>query len=351
MLNLSGLESSVAWFQETGPEHDVAISSRLRLSRNLVKYSYPNAMSVEDEEKVQKEVESAFASLPAFKFFRLRDIEPIERKLLLERNIITQGFSLQEHKAVVLREDERISAMVGEIDHLRMACFEGGLNLWKAYTEVDAVDEKLEDILEFAVSLERGYLSSEIMNAGTGLRASVMLHLPSLSITHLIDKALKSVVQMGFVIKGFFGDDEHSLGDMYQISNQYAFGQSEQEILEKLQNICLQIVQYERKARDEMVGKSRMEIEDKVYRAYGILRYCRTITSKEAVDHLSALRLGIALGWVKNVPIERITALLFLTQKSHVHALLGKEKDGNDSRSIDRARAQLIQKALEEGSV
>ncbi len=346
MIRFTGVRETPGWFQEAGPENDVVIASRVRLSRNLAGYPYPGTMKSEEEAAVQREILDAFAKVGGdCKAALLGSFTPSERRLLLERNLISQDFSLSAQKAVILRDDQKLSGMINEIDHLRTASFSGGLNLRRSHEEVNALDSELENRLEFAASLEMGYLSTELANSGTGMRASIMLHMPALVTTSLIERTFKAVVQLGLSVKGFFGDDEHSLGSMYQVSNQFGLGSSESEILDKLESVAAQIVNYERKAREEMVAKQRVDIEDRVYRALGILKYCRSISVREAIEHLSQLRLGAALGWIK-LPLERLTALLFLTQKSHVQQLIDSQETGADTKLIDYTRALMIKEAL-----
>jgi protein arginine kinase len=349
MIEFNGVAETPGWFQETGPQDDVVIASRVRVSRNLDGHHFPGMMKSDEEEAVQRTILDAATALGEdFTPVVLGSITPTERRMLLERNLISQDFSLQSHKAVILRDDERMAGMINAIDHLRLAAIRGGLSLQSAFEDVDSTDNVLESRLDYAASLNMGYLNTEISNAGTGLRASIMLHLPALVATSIIEKTFKAVVQLGLSVKGFFGEDEHSLGSMYQVSNQFGLGTTENEIIEKLESVGTQIVNYERKAREEMVGRQRMEIEDRVFRAFGLLKYCRSISVREAVEHLSSLRLGAALGWI-TIPLARITALLFLTQKSHVQRLIDSPETGADTKLIDYTRALMIKEAL--GSV
>ena len=170
------------------------------------------------------------------------DLEPVERRMLLERNLISQDFSLQTAKAAVVRDDYRFSAMVNEIDHLRMALFAPGADFSALWQELDKIDNGLEEYLDYSVSLEWGYLSPEVINLGTGLKASAMVHLPALVETGMIDKALKAVVQLGFSVKGFFSDNENSLGYLYQIANSVSIGESEEDLLTKLDGVVHHLV-------------------------------------------------------------------------------------------------------------
>jgi protein arginine kinase len=314
-------------------------------------------MSSEDENQVQDKIVGAFSAVEAeetIKPYCLKDMSPTERRMLLEMNLISQNYTLYTNKVVLLDDNRTFSALINEIDHLRAASIKGGLALEKAYKKVNELDSLLEKYLDYAVSLDWGYINTEVTNIGTGMRASVMLHLPALVETALIDRAFKTIMQLGLNVKGFFGDEENSLGQMYQISNQVTLGMSEKEIREKLENITHQIVNYERKAREEMLSKQKIEVEDRVHRAYGLLTHCKTISSKEAIDLLLNLRLGAALEII-DVPMETLTALLFLTQKSHIQQLiqreeLNEEPTSSDATYLDYMRAQYIQTTIRNNS-
>jgi protein arginine kinase len=265
--------------------------------------------------------------------------------MMMERNYITQQFSLHGHKAAVLGPEHAVSGMINEIDHLRLACLKGGLSLDQCWDILDELDTKLEETLDYAVSLEWGYLSAEVANAGTGMRASVMLHLPALVRTSIIEKAMKAVVQVGMTVKGFFGNDENSLGDLYQVSNQLGLGFSETDLIEKLDAIASQLVHYERKAREELLENERFELEDEVMRALGILTHCRMLTANEAISLLALLRFGAATSII-SAPLERITAMLFLTQKAHIQYLIDSKEASADTRVIDHTRADVIRQVL-----
>ncbi len=350
MIAFNNVSQVPGWFCERGPDYDVAISSRVRLSRNLANHFYPELLKNDEDSEVQSDILSAFGGgneSEPYSSSLVGDLKPIERRLLLERNYISRDFSLQNQKACILSKDHHVSAMVNEIDHLRLASMRGGRSIDSCFEEVDRVDTSLESSLDFAVSLEWGYLNADITNSGTGMKCSVMLHLPALVEVGLIDNALKAVVQMGMSAKGFFGEEDGSLGDMYQIGNQLTFGHSEKELIEKLDAITLQLIHYERKARNEMLERNRIGLEDKILRALGTLRFCKLLPAREAVEHLSSIRLGAALGIIE-APLERITALLFVTQKAHVQQSIDESADANH---IDQTRANIVRDALIEGNV
>jgi len=336
------------WFSAPGAEDDVVVSSRVRLARNLLGVPFPPAMSKEEEEQVQREVTEAFEKLKGpFEAIYLDRLPPLERKILMEQNIISQDFCVSPNKLVFLGGDGRISAMVNEDDHLRLTCMRTGLCLQEIFAAVDELDSRLEDNLHFAASIEWGYLASRLDNAGTGLRASVMLHMPALVTDGTIGWALKRINQMGLQIKGYWGDGDNSLGDMYQISNPLCIGHREKEILRSVGEAARELVEYERKAREEINKSRRIELEDRVHRAFGVLKACRLVSSKEAITLLSTVRLGISLGMISEPGIEVITSLMIRAQKAHIQKMLDQMDDDTDNKLVDYTRAKLIRHALE----
>jgi len=337
------------WFRPKGPEDDVVISSRVRLSRNLEGFAFPFQMSTDEEREACQLIIQAIRdnseNKPHLGLLGLDDLHPLDRKLLLERNLISQDFSLGQNKFLALSEDGSLSVLINETDHLKLVALKSGFILKEAYAEVDKLDNLYEQKLDYAVSLEFGYLGPSLTNIGTGLRASFMLHLPALVFTSLISKAVKTIASFGLTVKGFFSDSEESLGDLYQISNQFSIGMSENEIIEHVEEIVLQIVHYERRAREELLNREPIVIKDKIFRALGTLLYAKSISSKEAMSLLSLVRLGIALGLISGVQVELISSLFFLCQKYHIQTVLG-HVDEIDSKLIDYTRAKLIRESF-----
>jgi protein arginine kinase len=337
-----------SWYSSPGSQDDVAVSSRVRLARNLLGIPFPPTLSKEEEEQVQSEVVEAVSSVSdSFEAVFLDRLPPLDRKILLERNVISQDFSVSPNKLVLLEEDGGISIMVNEEDHLRLACMNTGLCLQEVYKAADDLDSRLESKLHFAASIEWGYLASRLENAGTGLRASVMLHMPALVSDGTIGWALKRIAQMDLQIKGYWGEGDNSLGDMYQISNPLSIGCSERDILASVEEAAREMVEYERKAREEMLGARRIELEDRIHRAFGALSSCRLISSKEAIDLLSTVRLGISLGMIEQPKIQVITSLMIQAQKAHVQKSLDQTDDDTDNKLVDYTRAKLIRHALQ----
>jgi len=344
LISFDSSVDSPGWFSQPGSDNDVVVSTRLRLSRNLSGHQFASNLDAGENEAVQSDIRNAFSGLgEEYHYCPMADLAPVERRMLLERNLISQDFSLQTAKAAVLREDFKFCAMVNEIDHLRMGLIYSGSAFSDLWQELNRIDSRLEDSLDYAVSLEWGYLTADVSNVGTGLKASAMVHLPALVETGMIDKALKAVVQLGYSVKGFFSDTENSLGYLYQIANPVSIGENEEDLLGKLDGVVNQLVHYERTAREELLKKGRLGMEDKIYRALGTLLHCRIIESKEAIDALNLVRFGIECGMI-SLPIPVVTSLLFLSQKSHIQGLMERERIQNTP--VDAYRARMIRETL-----
>ncbi len=348
MNNFSKLGEMRGWFTETGRDRDVVLSSRVRISRNLAGFPFPEKLVLKDEETICGSIVNAFEGIETpsgLKKIRMADLTPVERLMLFEKKLISRDFSASGNKTVLAGNGNRVSCMINEKDHLQIASITGGFNLEKVFDEVRSMDSSLEKKVDYAVSLEFGYLSSMIKNSGTGMKASVMLHLPFLSRTALLDRAIKSSVSEGFSVKGYMGDDDSSLGDIYQISNEISLGQSEEQYLGSLRSITASLVEYERRARDQFYKSKSVEFEDIFYRAYGLLKHCRLLPLREAVRNLTDFRLGAIMGWT-DVPLQRIDSLIILSQKAHIQYILDDEDETN-SKVVDYTRSQLVKTYLE----
>lgn len=336
------------WITAEGTDTDCILSSRIRLSRNLAGYAFPGTMSEKAEREISERLTNVFEKEDRGKDYvkiRLSDITPTERRLLLERNIINQEYTLQKDRDVYAHKQKDIYGITHDIDHLRLVAYRAGFNIRDAYVDAGEIDSLLEDHLDFAASLDMGYLTTQVTNLGTGMKGSVMLHLPALSRSRLMDRATKAVIQIGFEVKGFFDEEESSLGNIFQIANQYSFGESEQEILEKLENVTAQVVNYERKVREELIEKKRLELEDEIFRAHGILGSCRLIQAKEAIELLLQLRLGAVFGWL-DLDLGAVTGLLFGVQRAHVQYGRAKSVEYEDPIQLDYERAEMIREKL-----
>ncbi len=344
-IDTSFLENIPFWFKDHGEEEDVVISSRIRLSRNLTGFLFPGKLVLEDEIKIKNLLINAFDMLGLdFNLISISDITGIKRRMLTERNILSQDFILSKHKSFILSSDQNISCMINDRDHIRLSGFKTGLGLANVYKTIDSIESGLENVLDFAVSLEFGYLNSNVRNSGTGLKASVMVHLPGLVQMSLFDRAIKSSLDKEYTVKGYLGNDEGSLGDLYQISNGLSIGYDEKSIIEKLTGITLKLVNYERQARIELVNKRKAELEDRIYRSLGLLSSCRLLNSTEAARALTDLRLGIVLGFLQ-IDLVKVNSLLLLIQKAHIQNILGNKE--SVPLSINLKRSELIKSFLD----
>jgi len=348
MFEFTGLADMKGWMKAAA-DAGVVISSRVRLSRNLSEYPYPGTLSAQEQRECQERILAAFRRLPeggTLRVFEMDDLAPLDRKILFERNVISQGYSLEKKRALLLSDDGSLSAVLGDEDHLRLSAFGTGSCLETLLGRVDAIDSLLEAALPFAVSPEWGYLNTAITNLGTGLKASMMLHLPALSMGGLIKRAVKASAQLGLSIRGFYSDSMESMGDMYLIANEITIGMSEAEIVANLGRIAAQLTGYENRTREELMEKRRIDLEDRVMRAWGLLTHSRYLSLREAIESLSSLRMGIALGILGGVDASAITPLLFLAQKSHIQKVLQSRHDTIDTKLIDYTRARLVREAL-----
>jgi len=244
---------------------------------------------------------------------------------------------------VLFNRSEMLAVMVNEEDHLRIQAIRAGFQIREAFADIQWIDDQLDQDLKFAYSEEFGYLTACPTNVGTGMRASVMFHLPALVFTKQIDKVFASVTKINLAVRGFYGEGTQASGDFYQISNQVTLGVSEEDVLELLIRVVPKIVSYEREVREHLIAKDRLRLEDKIWRAYGVLQAARSISSEETMDLLSAVRLGVNLGLLGNVDISTVNELFILTQPAHLQRLEKRDLDPNER---DATRAEFIRRQL-----
>ncbi|NLN17205.1 MAG: protein arginine kinase [Firmicutes bacterium] len=333
------------WMKGAGPEQDVVIGSRIRLARNIRGIPFPGAASHEDRAKVLEMVKGATAlakNLGQIEFVRLEEVSPLDRRLLVERHLISPQLAAQEKdRAVILRDDEAVSIMVNEEDHIRIQVLFPGMQLMDAWEMCSRLDDLYSEQLDFAFSPDLGYLTACPTNLGTGLRASVMLHLPGMTITDQIRRMLTAMGSFGLVVRGLYGEGTEVVGNIYQLSNQVTLGPSEEEIISHLENITRQIIAQEREAREAL--RQRGDIEDRLYRSYGILAHARSISSHEAMELLSDVRLGIDMGLFKGLAPTILQELLVLIRPAHLQKMVGRKMDAGER---DRQRAALIRERI-----
>jgi len=342
------LSQSGEWLRGTGQESDVVISSRVRLARNLHRFPFltvaGNPVRTEIERFVRSRLEDA--RLPRkLNYWSLGSLSSIDRTLLVERHLISKEHAQAEgDRGVAVGSDEAISIMVNEEDHLRLQVIRSGLQLDEAFEEIDKMDTALEGQLNFAFHSRFGYLTACPTNVGTGLRISVMMHLPAAVLSKQMDKVLQSLTRLNYTVRGFYGEGTSPLGDFYQISNQVTLGKSERDIIAEMKRVIPEILKFERAWRIKLLEDEPSKLEDRVWRAYGVLKHARRITSEEATELLSALRLGCNLNLLKNMPSKLINELFIFTQPGHLQKIERKALDADER---DVVRADFIRRKLE----
>ena len=340
------------WMKGDGPDSDIVLSSRARLARNLESIPFPHRASAEVLAGVVSQLRSSVPDLSSqdgnqYLFVELDQLESLERNVLVEKHIISPDH-IQEpaHRALIVRDDAAVAIMVNEEDHLRIQCMVPGLNLPQTLEMANKVDDILEGRQTFAFHEQAGYLTACPTNVGTGLRASVMIHLPALALTKQMNRIIGAVTQIGLAVRGLYGEGTEAVGNIFQISNQLTLGQNEQEIIENLQTVVKQVVDQERSARNALMGEAQTTLADRLWRAYGVLRYARSISSQEALSLLSEVRLGIDLKLIQEAPSEIFNELLVVTRPNFLQKMARIPEFHNGERDILRAeviRKQLIQ--------
>lgn len=341
------LKKDSEWLKGTGPNSDIVMSSRVRLARNLDKLSFSHWADKKQQEAIMNAVFDAAKSISYLKdalFIRLKDLSEVDRFFLVERHLMSPEHAKDvEFKALIVDPKEIVSIMVNEEDHLRIQVLQSGFNLTEAWRIADSIDTELSKKLSFAYSAKWGYLTACPTNTGTGLRGSVMLHLPSLVFTAQINKILQATAKLGLNIRGLYGEGTEASGNLFQVSNQVSLGRTEEDIIDNIERIINQIIAREETTRRTISTKNREALVDRVWRAYGTLKSARIITSNETIALLSAIRLGVDLGIVKNLDRRMVNELLILTQPSHLQKLEGKVLNSNER---DTKRAELIRERL-----
>jgi protein arginine kinase len=337
------------WYEQIVPDSDVVISSRVRLARNLENYPFSSKIVEEQAAALVNEVKgitSSFSEQDNRMFYscNISTLSEIDKIAMVERHIVSPLLAEKEQTTgLILSDDETVSIMINEEDHVRIQAIVGGMNLEQAYEVADHIDDIAYDRLHFAYDEKYGYLTACPTNAGTGMRASCMVFLPALSSARMIQKLIEEVSKYGVTIRGIYGEGTKSLGSIYQISNQKTMGNSENEIIENLKRVVLQVVKQERKRREYMLSVSSDEIEDQVFRSYGVLRYARQISSDDAMTLLSQLKFGADCGLIKFDREFNIHKLMMGVQPGSLQWTLGKNV-GSTTR--DQSRAEYIRKEL-----
>ncbi|SDF84511.1 protein arginine kinase [Sporolituus thermophilus] len=340
------------WMAGGGPDGDIVLSSRIRLARNFEAVPFPNRAKGGQLAAIVDQLRKSVNDLTnldghRYLFIEMEKLSPLERYVLVEKHIISPNLAQEaENRALIVRDDAAVSIMINEEDHLRIQCLAPGLNLNDALKWANKVDDAIEGRHDIAFSEQMGYLTACPTNLGTGLRASVMVHLPALVLSGQINRLVTAATQLGLAVRGIYGEGSEAVGNIFQISNQLTLGHGEQEIVENLYSVARQVVDHERSARQALLAESRDVLADRVWRAYGVLRYARSLSGQEALSMLSEVRLGIDLKIIDEVPPVIFNELLVTTRPNFLQKLAGRAELGPAER--DRLRAQIIRQRLED---
>ncbi len=347
-------EHAGEWLRGAGPYSEIVISSRIRYARNIAGFPFVNRANRRQRHEVLQCARQHILAKELAEnilWIDLPESPSLDRQLLVERHLISRQHAQagdEIPRAVAIDSDETFAIMVNEEDHLRVQVLRSGMQLTEAYEQIDHIDDVLEHRLDWSYSRRFGYLTACPTNLGTGIRVSVMLHLPALKLTGEIEKVRRAARDMHLAVRGLFGEGSEALGDLYQISNQTTLGKSEQEILADFEHTVVpQIIAYEQQARQALLKQREAQLDDKVWRAWAVLSHARVMGTDEVLQLLSHLRLGVNLGRIKHVDIRGINELFLLTQPAHLQRICGQEMDAATRRV---ARAKLIRERLEQAT-
>ena len=342
---------AVQWLDAHGPEADIVLSTRVRLARNLEGYRFGPRAEVHDREAIlelSRRAAESVAELRGGSLVAIPRLPAIGRQVLLERHLVSKDLIGGEgapasHTALLLAPGDMLGVMVNEEDHLRLQGLASGFRLREAWQQVDHLDGALAERLPYAFHPEFGFLTSCPTNVGTGLRASVLVHLPALVLTQEITKVLQGIAQVGLTFRGLYGEGSEVVGNFFQVSNQTTLGRTEDELIEHLQKTVERVIQQERRARAVLLRDAPSVIEDKVWRAYGLLRYARTLSFEEVMNLLSGIRLGVSLKLLPGPRVYTLNQLMIFSQAAHLEQAAGRTLSIPES---DVHRATYVRRTL-----
>ena len=342
----------LGWLDASGPHADIVLSTRVRLARNVQGRAFGPRARVNDREAVLRSVQDSMDRvdmLSGSHILELVDVEPRVRRILHERRLVSSdllggdGDAPETGAAVVLPDSDPFSIMVNEEDHLRVQAVVSGLRLQDTWNLVDRLDDALGREIAFAYHNEFGFLTSCPTNAGTGLRASVLVHLPALVLTKEIGRVLQGLSQVGLTFRGLYGEGSEVVGNFFQVSNQTTLGQSEEDLIDHLEKMITQVIQYEQHARQVLLRDAANVTEDKIWRAYGLLRYARSLSFEEMMNLLSGVRLGVSLKLLPGLRVYTLNKIMIFTQAAHLAQAAGKDLPASE---CDAHRAAYVRRIL-----
>jgi protein arginine kinase len=341
------LNHTSEWLKGTGPNSNIVISSRIRLARNLDKIPFPHWANKKQSEEILKIIEEASSKVDYLKktpLFKLADLDSVDKQFLIERHLMSHEHAQKtDYKAIIIDEEEIVAIMINEEDHIRMQVMQSGFNLFEAWNIINGIDDSLASQLPLAFLADWGYLTACPTNTGTGMRGSVMLHLPALVMTRQINRVLTAIAKLSFTTRGLYGEGTQATGNFFQISNQVSLGHSEDEIIDNINALIRQIIEQENQAREILSSQNKEMLEDRINRSLGILKAAHIISSQETTELLSMVRLGCDLGMFKDIDRRTINELFIITQPAHLQKLENKKLSVQER---DVKRAELIRTKL-----
>ncbi len=340
------LKSIAPWLTGDGPEAEIVFSSRLRLARNLRGRNFSRRLTPDQRREIFEEISGGVrraGAVPDLLVFRLEELSPLDRQFLLERHLISRELSPEGQGGVMVGNGEVTSLMINEEDHLRIQVIRSGLSLRECWAEIDRIDSLLERELDYEWDAGLGYLTACPSNVGTGMRASVMMHLPALVLQRQIGKIIQALGKLGLAARGLYGEGSPASGNIFQISNQATLGKSEAEIISDLERIIAKIIVHERAGRKGLLDLQLLKLEDRIYRARSILSSARLISSEETIGLLSILRMGVDIGILEAIPRRTLNEIFIQSQPAHLQKLAGSALTPEKR---DALRARLIRERL-----
>ena len=332
----------MSWYLEDGKDSDVVVSSRVRIARNIAGKKFVSTASDEELKDILMTIKNSNIDSDLH-FINLSDLDELMKNSLVEKRVISRDLLEMKETGILLNDTEDISIMINEEDHLRIQVMKPGFNLYEALSDAIKVDEKISSKINYAYNDKYGFLTACPTNLGTGLRASVMLHLPALRLTGKIEKVLEVVNKVNLNVRGVYGEGTEAIGDLYQVSNKISLGVTEEEIVENVKLIVQKLIEQERKAREYLKNQGET-FEDKISRTYGNLVYARKMTYSECAKIISIVRLGISMGIITEIDNKKLNKISILTKPATLQKYLKKELSAEE-RDIERAKVikQIIE--------
>lgn len=347
-MSLDRLAGSAGeWLRGIGPQREIVISSRIRLARNVAGFPFLSRATAEQRDEIAATLREkiAIASSRKWLYVDMSQTDELDRQFLVERHLISQQLAAAEGtRGVAIAPDETVAVMVNEEDHLRLQVMRSGLQLEALWEEIDRIDDLIEAEVPYAFHQRFGYMTACPTNVGTGIRVSVMLHLPGLKLTGEIERVFRAAKDLRLAVRGLFGEGTEYLGDFFQVSNQTTLGKAETDIIHDFKHIVIpKIIDYENHARRTLLKERGTALDDKVWRSFGTLQHARTLSSEETLMHLSNLRMGVNLDRIQSIDLNTVNELFLLTQPAHLQKMQGTRMNGEQRSAV---RADYVRKRL-----